>query len=185
AGGALAGPLWEDLLSRLGAEAEAEAEDREQRLVGRRFGRVRIHRLLSAGGMGEVWEGYDELLERTVAVKTLRTDRPLSSSARARFLREARLLSRLDHPHVCRLFDLVEADGAEALILELVPGQTLRRRLQELPPMTGEEKLALVAQIASGLAAAHEAGVIHRDLKPANVMIGPQGEVKLIDFGIA
>ena len=153
-------------------------------IEGEHLGRLRVGSLLGSGGMGEVYEAYDELLDRPVAIKMLRGDRRLSEDARARFLREARLLSRLDHPNICRLYDLIERDGEEALVLELVPGESLQSRLQA-GPLETEEALRITIGVAEGLAAAHAAGVVHRDLKPANVMILPDGGVKLLDFGIA
>ncbi|MEM1180333.1 MAG: protein kinase [Acidobacteriota bacterium] len=194
-GGALAGPLWNDLLAVLGATAgppstalETPVDDKSGRGTGGarfgRLGRLRIERLLSSGGMGRVYEAYDELLERRVALKVLHGDQRLSPHARARFLREAQLSSRLDHPHVCRLYDLIEDGGVEALVLELIEGQSLAQRLDCSTPDTAET-LRIGKEMASGLAAAHGAGIVHRDLKPGNVMLTAEGAVKIVDFGIA
>ncbi|MEO1083982.1 MAG: protein kinase, partial [Acidobacteriota bacterium] len=195
-GGALAGPLWNDLLAALGG-AEASSDDaadgdlpgggEQTPLTGARFGRLgrlRVERLLGSGGMGRVYEAYDELLDRRVALKVLRGGDRLAPTARARFLREAQLSSRLDHPHVCRLYDLVEDDGVEALVLELIEGQSLAGTLLDAPPPRAEA-LRIASEMAAGLAAAHAAGVVHRDLKPANVMLTANGGVKIVDFGIA
>ncbi len=183
-GGALAGALFEDLLAAL-ATGEGSEPLPAGGLAGSRVGRLRVERLLAAGGMGEVYEAYDELLERRVALKCLRPDHDATPEARARFLREARLLCRLDHPNVCRLHDLVEHAGGEALVLELLAGETLKSRLDEGPRQSFEAALGIAAQIAAGLAAAHAAGIVHRDLKPSNVMLGAGRQLKLIDFGIA
>jgi len=148
-----------------------------------RVGRVVIRYLLGAGGMGEVYEGFDEVLERRVAVKAVRREHAWSDEIRARFLREGRALARLDHTNVCRVFDFVEGDGVDYLILELVEGLTLRRAIREGIPL--DRGLAIAEQIAGVLAAAHQAGIVHRDLKPANVMITPDGAVKVLDFGLA
>ncbi len=93
-----------------------------------RVGHIEILELLGTGGMGEVYRGFDEVLERQVAIKRLRAERRFSPSSRERFLREARLLSRLDHPGICRIYDLVEDGGAEYLVLELIEGEDIRRR---------------------------------------------------------
>jgi len=146
-------------------------------------GHIRIEALLGAGGMGEVHRGFDEKLERPVAVKTLRAERRLRPEAKARFLREARLLSRLDHPGICRVFDLIEEEDADHLVLELVEGRTLADALRE--GIQTSELLRLFEEIARALAVAHREHIVHRDLKPENVMVTPEGRVKVLDFGIA
>lgn len=153
-------------------------------LVGRRVGRVRVVAPLGRGGMGDVYRGWDETLERPVALKRLRADREQNPLARARFLREARLLSRLDHPNVCRIWDLVESDDGDFLVLELVEGGPLDEVLEDgcLDP---GRRWELAIGIAEAVAAAHERGIVHRDLKPSNVMVTPAGEAKVLDFGIA
>lgn len=133
--------------------------------------------------MGEVYEGFDEALQRRVAVKAVRREHGWSDDIRARFLREGRVLARLDHPNVCRVFDMVEGDGVDYLILELVEGTTLRQAMSE--KLSAERGLEIAEKIAGVLAAAHAAGVVHRDLKPENVMIGAGSDVKVLDFGLA
>ncbi|GEM_PF-931204 len=150
--------------------------------IGQRLGHIRIEHRLGKGGMGEVFLGHDEVLERPVAVKVLASHARLSEAWRARFLREARLLSRLDHPAICRIHDFVEADGDTCLVLEYIEGQTLRAVAGSL--RTGEI-VQLMAEVAEALAAAHAEGIIHRDLKPDNVMVTPAGRAKILDFGIA
>ncbi|MEO8274574.1 MAG: serine/threonine-protein kinase [Thermoanaerobaculia bacterium] len=152
-------------------------------LVGQHIGSIRIDRPLGEGGMGEVFLGFDEKLERRVAVKTLHSRRRLDGEAKARLLREARLLSKLGHPAICQIYDLVEGDGADYLILELVEGRTLRQFMREKPDPTN--LLDLCRQIALGLAAAHHEKIIHRDLKTDNVMVTDSGRVKILDFGVA
>jgi len=153
--------------------------------MGRRghVGHIRLEALLGAGGMGEVHRGFDEKLERAVAVKTLRAERRLRPEAKARFLREARLLSRLDHPGICRVFDLVEEEDADHLVLELVEGQTLAEALRS--GLEDGEVLRLFEEIARALATGHREHIVHRDLKPENVMVTPDGRAKVLDFGIA
>jgi len=152
-------------------------------LTGQRVGRIRVEERLGGGGMGEVYRGWDEGLQRTVAVKTLRAERRLSREARARVLREARILSRLDHPGICRIHDLLEHDGTDVLVLEFVDGATLDRAVTA--GAERERVLWLVLRTAEALAVAHAEGVVHRDVKPANVMVTPDDRVKVLDFGIA
>src|SRR3954468_8353614 len=134
--------------------------------------------------MGEVYLGYDTRLERRVAVKTIRPEKRLSPRLKARFLREARLLSKLGHPSICQVYDLLETPGADFLILEYVQGTTLRR-LAELGELTFERRLRLSEKIATALAVAHREKIVHRDLKADNIMVTPEDGVKVLDFGIA
>jgi serine/threonine-protein kinase len=142
----------------------------------------RVLRVLGAGGMGEVYEGFDETLKRRVAMKAIRPGKRLEAEAKARFLREARILSQLDHPNICRVYDYIEDDGRDWLVLELVEGRTLRDAI-----VTGAsvDPLLIASQIAAVLAATHAAGVVHRDMKPSNVMITPAGDAKVLDFGLS
>jgi eukaryotic-like serine/threonine-protein kinase len=151
--------------------------------IGSRIGRIRVTALLGSGGMGDVWEGYDEALGRRVALKSIRSDRRLDPSSRARFLREARALGRLDHPNICRIHDYVEGEDVDLLVLELIEGRTLRRAIAD--GLNPAEKLDVAEAIARALDAAHRAGIVHRDLKPDNVMITASAEVKVLDFGLA
>ena len=133
--------------------------------------------------MGEVYRGWDEKLERAVALKVVHSDSRLDAAMRARFLREARALSRLDHPNICRLYDVLERDDGDYLVLELVEGTTLRARMED--GLRKPEALDVALQVARALAATHARGVVHRDLKPDNVMITADGVVKVLDFGLA
>ena len=152
-------------------------------MIGRHVGRLRIDGLLGEGGMGKVYSGFDELLERRVALKMVRPGRQLSAEARTRFLREARVLSRPDHPHICRVYDLLETAEGDFLVLELIEGRTLRQAQAE--GLGAAERLRIGAEIGEALAAAHHEHVVHRDLKPDNVMVTTGGAVKVLDFGIA
>lgn len=163
-----------------------------ERVLG---GRYRLLSPLGRGGMGEVWRGVDELLDRHVAVKLIRTGRAGSEEVTARFRREARVTARLaGHPHVVILHDFGQDDapggtGAVYAVMELVPGRPLTAVLRESGPMPVPRAADLVSQAASGLGAAHAAGIVHRDVKPGNLMVvgdGPgSGTVKVLDFGIA
>jgi serine/threonine protein kinase/tetratricopeptide (TPR) repeat protein len=152
-------------------------------LVGTRVGHILVERQIGRGGMGEVFLGHDEVLQRRVAVKVLRAEQRLSADSRARFLREARLLSRLDHPGICRVHDVITGVEADFLVLEYVEGQTLRRL--DIAAMPLDTRLRVAEKIANALAAAHRERIVHRDLKPENVMVTTGGHVKVLDFGIA
>ncbi len=134
--------------------------------------------------MGRVYRARDVNLDRPVAVKVLRADSADDPDWLARFDREARLLATLHHPNIAAVYSFDAMDGLRYLAMELVPGQTLADHLAA-GPMPLDEALGVCRQIAEGLEAAHDSGVIHRDLKPANVMLTPEGKVKLLDFGLA
>ena len=153
---------------------------------GSRIGRIRIDALLGAGGMGEVYRGFDEKLERAVALKVIHGDKRLSAAMRTRFLREARMLSKLDHPNISRIYDVLEREDGDYLVLELVEGVTVRDRLLKLKqPIPKAEAIGIALQVARVLSATHARGIIHRDLKPDNIMLTPDGQVKVLDFGLA
>ncbi len=152
--------------------------------VGSAIGNIRIESRLGRGGMGEVYLGYDARLERRVAVKTIRAERRLSAVNKARFLREARLLGKLGHPAICRVYDLIETPEADFLVLEYIEGSTLAA-LARRGGLSAERRLELAEQIALALAVAHREQIVHRDLKADNVMITREGEVKVLDFGVA
>ena len=138
---------------------------------------------LGKGGMGEVYVAFDTTLQRRVALKVVRQDRQLNDEGRARLLREARILSQLDHPGICRVFDYVSADGHDYLVLELIEGRSLREALRQ--PLDRTARMRIAEQVVQALAVAHAAGIVHRDLKPENVMLLPDGSAKVLDFGLA
>ncbi|MEM6796152.1 MAG: protein kinase [Acidobacteriota bacterium] len=161
-------------------------------LSGKTLEQIRLDERIGQGGMGAVYRGFDLRLKRPVAVKVLRSKRRRTSEARGRFLREARLLSRLDHPGICRVFDLIEHPSGDLLVLELIRGHTLGELMWRADPERSiglepglERRLRLALEIADALAAAHRQLILHRDLKPDNVMVTENGQVKLLDFGIA
>ena len=139
---------------------------------------------IGEGGMGVVWKATDTTLNRSVAVKILPDLFANEPDRLARFEREARLLAALNHPHIAAIYGLHEAEGAHFLSMELVGGETLDARLKS-GPLPVEETIRLALQIAEGLEAAHEAGIVHRDLKPANIQVTDDGQVKILDFGLA
>ncbi len=152
-------------------------------LIGRRFGHIRVTDVVGQGGMGDVYGGFDETLERKVALKVLNADQRLDAEARERLLREARALSKLEHPNICRIHDYIESADVDLLVLEYIDGRTLWDAQME--GTSRAEKLRIALAIAEVLITAHRAGIVHRDLKPENVMLTKTGEVKVLDFGLA
>jgi tetratricopeptide (TPR) repeat protein/predicted Ser/Thr protein kinase len=142
----------------------------------------RLLQPIGAGGMGEVYAGFDETLKRKVALKSVNPAHRLSAQAKARFTREAQILSQLDHPNICRVYDYIEDVESDWLVMELIEGKTLRDAQAVLDFAS---KLRVAEQIAAVLVVTHGAGVVHRDLKPGNVMLTARGEVKVLDFGLA
>jgi serine/threonine protein kinase/Tol biopolymer transport system component len=147
--------------------------------VGDRIGSYEIVAPIGAGGMGEVYRARDTKLEREVAIKVLPAALARDPERLARFEREAKVLASLNHPNIAQIYGVEESNRVRALVMELVPGETLKG------PLPLETALDYARQIADALEAAHEKGITHRDLKPANVMITPSGVVKVLDFGLA
>jgi serine/threonine protein kinase/Tfp pilus assembly protein PilF len=152
-------------------------------LLGQSVGHIRIVDLLGEGGMGAVFVGFDQKLERRVALKAIRSEFRLNPDSKARFLREARFLSQLDHPRICTIHDYVEGDDNDFLVMELVEGQNLRAAIGT--GLDEQAKLMMAAELLDVLVEVHGQGIIHRDLKPENIMITPQGSIKVLDFGLS
>ncbi|MBV8201945.1 MAG: serine/threonine-protein kinase [Acidobacteria bacterium] len=154
-------------------------------LIGSSISHYRILERLGGGGMGVVYKGWDLRLERYAAVKFLSPHRSSSEDFKRRFAREARTASRLEHPNICTVFETDETeDGRLFIAMAFCEGESLKRKI-ERGPLPLQQALGIAAQVASGLAAAHDKGVVHRDVKPANVMVAEDGRVKIVDFGIA
>ncbi|MGI8783405.1 MAG: protein kinase domain-containing protein [Acidobacteriota bacterium] len=153
-------------------------------MTGGTLGHYRILEKIGAGGMGEVYRAHDSKLGRDVAIKVLPDAFARDPERLARFEQEARALAALNHTRIAAIYGLETFDGVGFLVLELVPGVTLAERLKA-DRLSVEEALTLCRQIAEGLETAHGKGIIHRDLKPSNVKITPDGEIKLLDFGLA
>jgi serine/threonine protein kinase/TolB-like protein/Tfp pilus assembly protein PilF len=144
----------------------------------------RIVRKLGAGGMGEVYLAEDTRLDRKAALKILPPEFASDSSRMQRFVQEAKSASALNHPNIITIYEVGEADGLQFIASEFIEGETLRQHMLR-GRMSVREVLEVAVQVASALAAAHEAGIIHRDIKPDNVMLRPDGYVKVLDFGLA
>ncbi|MBM2614491.1 serine/threonine protein kinase [Actinoplanes sp. LDG1-06] len=141
-------------------------------------GRYRLITLVGRGGMGQVWQAWDELLGRPVAVKEV-----LASPGDS--VREARSAARLDHPNVVRVFDVVSMPGRSWIVMELVPSRSLHEVVEQDGPLPHRRAARIGLVLLDALSAAHAAGVLHHDVKPRNVLIGPDGRVVLTDFGLA
>ena len=151
---------------------------------GSRIGPYEVTSLLGEGGMGKVWRAHHAALKRDDALKVLPDDLASDPDRLARFQREAQVLASLNHPNIAHVYGLEQADGVQALVMELVEGTTLADRLAH-GPLPLDDALPIARQIAEALDTAHERGIVHRDLKPANVKLRPDGTVKVLDFGLA
>src|SRR5205823_4619098 len=153
-------------------------------MIGTKLGHYEITSHLGTGGMGEVYQATDSKLGRSVAIKLLPEAFTHDQDRAALFEREARVLASLNHPNIAAIYGVEESGGRKFLVMELVGGETLRERIQR-GPIPIDEALPIAKQIAEGLESAHEKRIAHRDLKPANIKVTPQGQVKLLDFGLA
>ena len=153
-------------------------------MIGKTLSHYKVLEKIGQGGMGEVYRAEDTNLSREVAIKVLPEQFTQDPQRLARFEREAKLLASLNHPNIAAIHSFEHSDEIHFLVLELVPGETLAERVAK-GPVPVEEALEVCRQIAEGVEAAHEKGVIHRDLKPANVKVTPEGKVKILDFGLA
>ncbi|MDP1839946.1 MAG: serine/threonine-protein kinase, partial [Reyranella sp.] len=153
-------------------------------LTGRSLGHYRVEEEISRGGMGVVYRATDTRLNRDVALKVLPHEVTSDDDGRRRFLREAQAASALEHPHIAVIHGADEVDGVAYIAMELIRGEKLSDLLTR-GKLPAARSLELAAEIAAGLARAHEKGIVHRDLKPANVMVTDEGHAKIIDFGIA
>jgi serine/threonine protein kinase len=153
-------------------------------MIGQTISHYRIVEKLGEGGMGVVYKAEDLKLGRAVALKFLPSHLLESEEHKRRFLHEARAAALLDHPNICTVYEIDEVEGRALLAMACLEGQTLKQKIAERP-LPLQEALDIALQISQGLQAAHERGVVHRDIKPANIMVTPQGQVKIMDFGLA
>jgi serine/threonine-protein kinase len=168
----------EDVIAGMIAETQARS------MIGRTLGHYKVQSLVGAGGMGEVYRARDMRLERDVAVKILPEHLASNSEALHRFEREAKAVAALSHPNILAIHDFGSEQGISYAVMELLEGETLRNRLKK-STLDWRKAVEIGMAIAEGLAAAHAKGVIHRDLKPENIFITNDGQVKILDFGIA
>src|SRR5215831_18246368 len=152
--------------------------------AGSRLGKYDILTVVAAGGMGEVYRGWDPGLERVVAIKVLPREAKQDPDRLRRFAQEARAAAALNHPNIVTVHEISTADGAPYIVSELLVGQTLQEVLTR-GPLQPRTAIAYGVQLLHGLAAAHDKGIIHRDLKPANVFVTTDGHLKILDFGLA
>ena len=154
-------------------------------MIGQTVSHFRILGQLGGGGMGVVYKAEDTKLKRTVALKFLPPELSRYPEAKERFLREAQAASTLDHPNICDIHDIGESDDGQLfIVMSCYEGETLREKI-ERGPLPVDQAVGVAIQVARGLEAAHEAGMVHRDIKPANVMVTARGDAKILDFGIA
>jgi serine/threonine-protein kinase len=153
-------------------------------VVGATISHYRIVGKLGEGGMGVVYKAEDTRLRRPVALKVLRREALDSLEHKQRFVREAQAAAALDHPNVCTVFEIDQADGQAFLVMALVEGQSVSSKIAERP-LRLDEALDMAIQTAQGLQAAHEKGIVHRDIKPSNLIVNQHGQVKIMDFGLA
>ena len=165
-------------------EIAADLLAADNNLTGRRLGPYVIGEWVGSGGMGDVYRGRDEHLARDVALKILPGVFAENGDRSARLMTEAQVVASLNHPNIAAIYGFEKTEGVRALVLEFVDGVTLADRLAE-GPVPIDEALPIARQIAEGLEAAHECGIVHRDIKPSNIIVRTDGTVKLLDFGLA
>jgi len=155
-------------------------------MIGRLIdGRYQVRSRIARGGMATVYLATDLRLERRVAVKVMHGHLADDSQFKQRFIQEARSAARLAHPNVVNVFDQGQDADSAYLVMEYLPGITLRDLLQEYGSLTSQQTIDITEAVLSGLAAAHKAGIVHRDLKPENIMLAADGRAKILDFGLA
>jgi len=174
-------PRYVETLPKRGYRFIAPVQETNQQQT---LGRYRLTGKIGAGGMGEVYQGQDLRLGREVAIKVLPPGSLQDENARSRFRREAELLCKLNHPNIATVYDFETQGGSDFLVMEYIRGEALSDRLCA-GPLPEKDVLRLGLQLADGIAAAHEHGVIHRDLKPGNLRVTPDGWLKILDFGLA
>src|SRR5215472_7816700 len=151
---------------------------------GTKLGSYQVLERLGSGGMGEVYLAYDPRLDRRVAIKLLPAPLATDAVARERLRREALAAAALDHPFICKIFEIGEDNGKLFIVMEYISGETLYTRLRA-GPLPRTDALRIAGEVAEALEAAHATPLVHRDLKPANVMLTSQGRAKVMDFGLA
>src|ERR1044072_2942798 len=153
-------------------------------MIGQLFGNYKITAKLGAGGQGTVYKAVDQKLGRTVVLKVLPAELTVKETNVKRFEREAQLASALDHPNICTIFDMDEANGLHYIAMQYIEGKNVRQ-LCNGRPLEWESALRIGIQVTDALSAAHTRGIMHRDIKSGNVMVTDSGQVKILDFGLA
>jgi serine/threonine-protein kinase len=153
-------------------------------VVGQNVGPYRVMEQLGQGGMATVYEAYHASLDRYVAIKVLHPAFREDPSFTARFTREARVVAKLEHPHIVPIYDYSECEGQPYLVMKFIEGETLKARLAR-GPLSAEEAVRVVDAVGAALSYAHSKGILHRDIKPSNVLLAPDGGIYLADFGLA
>jgi hypothetical protein len=154
-------------------------------MIGQKIGKYRILERIGRGGMGSVYKAHDPVLDRLVALKVVTAETDHTDELRARFFREAQACAKLSHPNIVTIHDLGEADGNLFIVMELLEGDELRQLIAKRAITHLEDKFPIMLQICEGLEFAHDKGIVHRDVKPANIFVLRNGQVKILDFGIA
>ncbi|NIM18695.1 MAG: protein kinase [Candidatus Latescibacteria bacterium] len=154
-------------------------------MIGQTISHYRITEKLGEGGMGVVYKAEDTRLKRTVALKFLSPKLLANEPVKKRFLHEAQAAAGLTHPRICTIHEIHEADGHIFIVMEYIEGESLAEKIASGGPLPIEEALDIAVQVARGLAKAHSEGIVHRDIKPGNVLITPEGQAKVVDFGLA
>ncbi|HIE38145.1 MAG TPA: serine/threonine protein kinase, partial [Anaerolineae bacterium] len=152
--------------------------------TGENVGPYRIVEKLGQGGMATVFKAYHPALDRYVAIKVLHPAFREDPNFLTRFQREARIVAKLDHPNIVPIYDFSEHRGHPYLVMRFIEGQTLKTRLQDTP-ISLEEVQRVVEAVGDALAYAHRQGILHRDIKPSNIILAPEGQIYLTDFGLA
>lgn len=170
-----------EVKSSVGATRESKHNVCQENLIN---GRFKIIKVLGRGGMGEIYLAEDNKLQRKVAIKSIGDNAAHDCDSKARFLREARAASQLDHPNICTIYEIASENDSEYIIMQYVDGVTLDQ-LQKLKPLTTSHIIDIALEISDGMLDAHARNIVHRDLKPGNIMIDKSGKVKILDFGLA
>jgi serine/threonine protein kinase len=164
--------------------SSVQQADQGKRLIGKFVAHYKIVEKLGEGGMGIVYKAEDTKLKRPVALKFLSSQLIKDHAARERFIQEAQAAAALDHPNICTVYEINEFEGQTCIAMAYIEGRILADRIAA-GPLKLEDAVEIATQVAEGLKAAHEKGIIHRDIKPANIMLTEKGQAKILDFGLA